>query len=185
MNAHECMVKIRDYYKGKGMTKEVLEQDERALRHVPQEHLDAVFNRLTDKVSAAFVVSKVEIYDACEYLGVTTPRDYQIVAKQWICDCCGAGFTYAQAVTDDDRIDKGIHDTCPRCGFQPAWTLIERDYGRASEWYDRLIEARKEWMTRNPHHWDRAAAIRERQDQLRERIDASIFRKPRVSNGAI
>ena len=143
-------------------------------------HAD-VYQAILEDLSADKMIGVKEIVAACEKIGAPHERAHYLPTEEWVCDACGKDFKYHPAPSDDDKIDKGIHDVCPQCGFQPIWTIQKRGYGvgwskTAEEVYQKHIAtATAKFGERNPYfNWHRAE--REREEGRRMAVDDKISR---------
>jgi hypothetical protein len=105
---------------------------------IPDDCRQEVIDRILETEGPSSKVGVKQMVESCAALGVGFKRSHFLPTIDWYCDACGYTFKYAQAVSDDDRIDKGLHDFCPMCGFQPIWTTNRDAYmkmGALSEAY--------------------------------------------------
>lgn len=159
----------------------MIRQIERVCSTIPERCHGDVYQAILEDVSANNVIGVKEIVAACEKIGAPHERSHYIPTETWICDACGHEFKYHPAPSDDDKIDKGIHDVCPQCGFQPCWTIQKRGYGAswsktAQEIYQGNIDkALAKYGPKNPYfNWHRAE--RERAENKRLAVDEKIAR---------
>jgi hypothetical protein len=90
-----------------------------------------------------FKVGVKAIADACRKIGIPYHKsdDYYVQAEDWTCDACGLSFKYAQVVSYASKHDKGIFDSCPRCGLPPidtknAHSIMRMQNGRVPDRYE-------------------------------------------------
>lgn len=151
---------------------------------IPEDARQEVIDRILEEEGSSTKISITHIVDACRALGVGYKAAKYVPAIEWQCECCGTTFKYHAAPTDDDKIDKNIHDLCPRCGFQVIWSIEAEMYKinkKRPEWYYRLIE-RHTGENRNPSEkahngtdfWSRHAAERERAKALEANAEEEI-----------
>ena len=83
-----------------------------------------------------------DLYQAIrESKGYTTPY---MKIENWKCDICNLSFSYHQYPTDEDMLNRGIFDRCPRCGLQ-VYVTKQAEYetkrtGKIPEWYEKYVE---------------------------------------------
>jgi len=151
---------------------------------IPESARKEVIDRILEEEGSSTKISITHIVEACRAIGVGYKAARYVPATDWICDSCGNKFKYHAAPTDDDKIDKGIHDLCPHCGFQVIWTIEARGYKTKDgfpEWYQRLIE-KHSGENRNIskkansglEFWARHSAERERAKELEENAKDKI-----------
>jgi len=162
----------------------MIQQLERICNTIPERCREDVYNAVLEDVGAYAAISVKDLIEACNKIGVPYTKAHYVPAVDWQCDACGFEFKYNAAPSDDDKIDKNIHDLCPKCGFQVNWTLDARrckELKIATPWYDRLI-AQHQGEDRNvskqahqgPDFWSRHAAERERAKELKASADNKI-----------
>jgi hypothetical protein len=127
-------------------------------------------------------LSIMDIKNALAEVGI--PCENYVYADDWTCDACGHNFKYAQAVSDDDKLDKMIFDVCPMCGFQPYWSMLRIRYKEIRGWtaddeehYQKMItKISAEWGPGKPRgiYWSRSVAEQERRDAKKIRADTII-----------
>lgn len=143
MTPSEMVTRLMGYYKT-NYSPERIDQLNRFCANISLDGIEIVFNRIIENRDGSSAIGVSDIKEACLAAGVGFSVTHFIDAQQVTCDACGHEFKYAPCTSDDDKIDKGIFDVCPMCGFQPAWTLCRNDYikqGQSEpEWYTRLIE---------------------------------------------
>jgi len=162
----------------------MIQQLERICNTIPERCREDVYNAVLEDVGAYAAISVKDLIEACNKIGVPYTKAHYVPAEDWQCDACGFEFKYNPAPSDDDKIDKNIHDLCPRCGFQVIWTLDARrcrEMKISVEWYDRLITAHQgedrnvsKQAHQGPEFWSRHAAERERAKDRRENVEYKI-----------
>jgi hypothetical protein len=141
MTPSDFIDRVTEYFSGNYKPAHVARITE-FLERIDGSAIEAIFDRLIEDCSPRFSIGVKEIVDACNVLGIGYRRTHYVPARDWECHCCGHTFKYAQAVTEDDKIDKGIYDYCPKCGAQPGWKMLEDGYrsmGLNTDWYDRQM----------------------------------------------
>jgi hypothetical protein len=143
-----------------------------------------VIDAIMEKEGPSTKIGTAHIVDACNVLGISYRRATYVPAEDWTCDACGHEFKYTMAPTDDDRIDKGLHDFCPMCGFQPGWSILHdrlRLQGISTPWYERQLAAAQKWKPGNSYghfkngiFWARSKAESERSKDRKIAIDAKM-----------
>ena len=111
-------------------------------RQIPDDYKQAIFDAILEEAPGNARIGVKNIRDACRKVGVSFKDAIFISHRDHTCDCCSHEFKYSPCPTDDAKIDYGIHDICPMCGFQVCWTLQYRDYvnaGHTPEWYAKLL----------------------------------------------
>ena len=179
MNASGFVKRVTGYFNGK-YSEMHLSQMSEILERLDDAALDAIYDRLMEDCSPRFAVGIKEIVDACNALGIGYHKTRYVPATQIWCDACGESFTYAQCVSDDDKIDKAIFDLCPTCGFQPNWTLTMqayKRYGHLSEsyaaWYDKQKKGNSEKYSKQQPYFSRAKAEQERREHNKVKVPES------------
>lgn len=139
---------------------------------IPADAREDVFNCILESLKSTHPIDYCDITDACKKIGVPFSEAHYIPAETWTCDACGKEFKYHPAPSDDDKIDKNIHDVCPQCGFQPCWTIVKRMSGKswsatAEDIYQKHIaQAIEKHGPKNPYfNWHKAE--RERAEDKR------------------
>jgi signal recognition particle subunit SEC65 len=97
--------------------------------NIPEEDRAHVCEVIREDNAPNFKVGVKAIADACRKLGVPFHKesDYYVPAVDWTCDACGLGFKYAHIVSYEDKHDRGIFDSCPRCGLPVEKTIYFRE----------------------------------------------------------
>ena len=172
---------------------EIIAEITRIVSRIGDTELESVYDRLLEDNAPSFMVGIKQIVEACEALGISYHKAHFVPAKDWQCVSCDHKFKYAIAPSEDDRIDKGIYDFCPNCGFQPYWMKLESMYrgqGISTEWYDRLVMDHQGFglgkseskvrkgngmtLTRGGVFWDKSKAEQERRDNKKLDIQTKI-----------
>jgi predicted amidophosphoribosyltransferase len=118
------------------------------------------------------------VYEAVRETGATDARGQYVDAQKWVCDCCGHEFLFVRQSCDEWRHDKNIHDYCPRCGFQPDWTMTANNYASSSgvlpEWYERYKRETEESLKKRNGAWsyDKQAIDAYAEKMRRDKIEA-------------
>jgi len=148
-----------------------------------------IVDKILETETASTKISIKHIIDACKALGVGYREAHYLPATDWVCDACGREFKYHPAPSDDERIDKDIHDVCPDCGFQPIWTIERSMYIDMNGWrasaekiYQSHIQKAiqkygrydREYPDRQGLYFTREKAIAERKEGAKKRIDDKI-----------
>lgn len=177
MNLEDFMFELFEYFQGK-YADAVKDRIKAMAINFTNDERKAVFDHLIENQKASFKISVAEIVESCKFLGIGYHAAHYVPAVDWVCDACGHQFKYAQAVSDDDRIDRNLHDFCPRCGFQPTWTIVRRKYREQGGWRDEAEEVYQAHLDkaskREGLYFDRNKAERERRDQKLKAIDATV-----------
>ena len=155
---------------------------------------DSVLEHLIETQKASFKVGVSDIVESCRALGVGFRAARFVPAEMWTCDACSHDFKFTLAPSDDDKIDRGMYDYCPMCGFQPGWTKLADKYramGIATPWLDKLLEecASSFGLDAKPHmvrkggdmtlsrggiFWARSMAESERKEDRRISIEVKM-----------
>lgn len=168
---------LLDTYRRPG--EKMIRQMTRICDTIPERCHADVYQAILEDLSADKVVGVKEIIAACEKIGAPHERSHYLPAESWVCDACGCEFRYHPAPSDDDKIDKNIHDVCPTCGFQPVWTIQKRAYGQswsktAEEIYQKHVgQALAKYSDKNPY-FSRHKAERERAEDRKLAVDQKI-----------
>ncbi|CAK0761525.1 hypothetical protein CCP3SC15_2750008 [Gammaproteobacteria bacterium] len=148
MDTNQTMRRITGYFGGDGKpyNAEVSSEITKLLDRLSDGERDQVFNRLVEEERANFKIGVKELVAACQFLGVVYHAARKFAAVEWSCDACQRIFRYYPVTDHDDHL-AGQFDACPRCGFQPHWTMTREAYaekGMLSEAYEkeytRLVE---------------------------------------------
>lgn len=97
-----------------------------------------------------------DLYQAVnEAKGYTTSY---IPAENWKCEACGLEFKYVQGADEDDMIDKGLFDRCPRCMFDVQISKSARHPFNQTEaarkhYRECIIDHLKRWETQRDGKW--------------------------------
>ncbi len=151
---------------------------------IPESARQSVIDRITETEGPSSKVGVKQMVEACDALGVGYRQSRYTPAQDWICDACGHQFKYSRCPSDDEKIDLGLHDCCPMCGFQATWTEVRDAYrtmGGLSPAYTAQYAAQVEACT-SKHgpkapggiYWSRSRAESERRDDRRVRIDRQM-----------
>lgn len=130
MNEREMVDELVEYFATpSGYGPKLLSELSRTCANIPEEDRAHVCEIIREDNAPNFKVGIKAIADACKKLGVPFHKesDYYVPAIDWTCDACGLNFRYAQIVSYEDKHDKGIFDSCPRCGFPPYDTIHAQD----------------------------------------------------------
>ena len=141
MNAKEFVSKLVEYYSGK-YSGERVEKMITFSSTISEDSLGAVYDAITEDRESSGTVGIVDIKKACNTIGVGYRAAHFIPTESWTCECCGYEFRYHPAPSDDDKIDRNIHDVCPMCGFQVGWSKLSAQYKThkiKTDWFDRLM----------------------------------------------
>lgn len=160
---------------------------------ISEDSLSSVYDSITEDRDSSGTVGIVDIKKACTAIGVGYRAAHFIPTESWQCDACGYEFRYHPCPSDDDKIDRNIHDVCPMCGFQVGWSKLSamtRAHKMPEHWYDKLIAeysgafgpkiaahvAKKGALTlqRGGLYWARSAAENERTDAKKINVEAKI-----------
>jgi len=180
MDADNFIARIREYFdtKGKYSDAVIREMTKEADKFTNEDRV-RLYNRIIEDNSPRFQIGLKEIREAATALGISYCRARYIPSRQYWCDCCGEPFQYAQYVSEEEREEKQIYDTCPICGFQPTWTIDYKKYqamGKLSEnysaWY---IQQKKTCL--ELHGKDKPYYVHIKDSPVPE----NIFRKPAVN----
>jgi hypothetical protein len=93
---------------------------ERLVRMTPERRQE-VYNWLMDNHHKNFGLDIQAINDAMTHI-----RGYEtafVPARMVTCECCGLEYQHKDHVSADDKLQRGIFDTCPRCAYDPEKTL--------------------------------------------------------------
>lgn len=157
---------------------------------------EAVTEHLIETQKASFKVGVSDIVESCRALGIGFRAARFVPAVEWYCDACGYNFKYAQASGDDEKIDLGLHDVCPMCGFQPNWTLTKDAYAKMGaltrayleNYRKRIVECVEKHGAspscgRGPSgpYWARSKAEQERRDAAKKPIQPEWMRASRAT----
>jgi DNA-directed RNA polymerase subunit RPC12/RpoP len=170
--------KIRAYFDAKGKYPDaVILKITQIVDRLTNEARVSLFDRLTEDNSPRFMVGVKELVEACKALGLGYGKTHYVPTSDYYCDACGEKFHYAQCVSDDDRIDKDIHDVCPTCGFQPGWTYLILEYRKQgnlspklAEWYEDQKKASLDKHSKTAPYFSRAKAESERREGTKKVI---------------
>jgi len=176
----------------------MVEQMQMMVRKIPERYHEEIFQAILEEEGPNIQIGVNHIVAACERIGAPYTKAHYVPTEDRTCDACGYEFKYHPAPSDDDKIDKNIHDVCPMCGMQVGWTLtaekLRELFGKNPEWYDKLvkecqgafgpkIEAHVVHkgpkgagmnLSRGGIFWARSHAENERQAERRLKIDAKI-----------
>lgn len=193
MTAGEMLSALMDYFAQGKYPDAVVNRMRFTIESIGDAERQVVLDHLIETQKASFKISVAEIVEACKALGIGYHESKFIPATDWTCDACGHEFKYVQAVTDDDKIDRNLHDVCPMCGFQPGWTIQRAAYEQAGNltpeyaaWYDRMLEhmpAKHGPKAPEGIYWARSKAEAERREAQRKPIPYGLLRRPRVNEG--
>ncbi len=142
MDSQEMVRRLGEYYSAKYSEERTL-QLAKACSAIDEASRNDVYEHIIRNREKNTPISVNDIVEACSALGISTRGASQVYAQKWTCDCCGYEFRHLPYVSDDDRIDRDVHDRCPACGFQVAWTKTRDEYARrgiACQWYERYID---------------------------------------------
>jgi hypothetical protein len=143
---------------------------DKVARGISEEDQSRIFESILDTVNTGAKIGVKDIRDACRRLGVSFTQAIHVNARQHRCDCCGRGFMYVPAPTDEQEIEQGWHDRCPCCGFQVVWTKAFTEYallGYEPPWYAAALKRyqngeygpdKKQWFNRAQREKDRKEA---------------------------
>jgi hypothetical protein len=134
------------------------------LANIPPETRTRVIDWLMENHPRNFGLDLMAINEAVTQIrGYTTPY---VPAQKVTCGCCGLGYQYKLSATDDDKLNRGIFDRCPRCGHKHEDTLAAEQYaqkaGGYSDLYKAELKARLEnWLAGGQKwHYDRDEELR-------------------------
>jgi hypothetical protein len=175
----------------------MIERMEGIARKIPERFHEEIFQAILEEEGPNIQIGVSHIVAACERIGAPYTKAHYIPTEDWICDSCGFRFKYHPAPSDDDKIDKDIHDVCPNCGLQVCWTKTAEILRLAKigiAWYDKLkaeqvgafgpqVAAHKKHigpmgagltLTRGGLYWARHLAERERAEDRRINAEGKI-----------
>ena len=192
MNAEQFIAKLMGYYKG-SYSPERIEQLKRFSRGISEKALEDVYNSIIENREKDGAIAVVDLKKACQEQGAAFTETKYVPTEDWTCEACGNEFKYHPCPSDDDKIDKGIFDVCPNCGYQVAWSITADAYkkiGYKIEWDERLKAECPANHGRNVSihkvkkgpleyetggiYWSRALAERERRDESRRNAESAI-----------
>lgn len=185
MDSQEMVRRLGEYYSAKYSEERTL-QLAKACSAIDEASRDQVYEHIIRTREKNTPIAVNDIIEACSALGISTRGASQVYARKWTCDCCGHEFRYLPYVSDDDRIDRDVHDRCPACGFQVAWTKTRDEYARrgiACPWYERYLDQFGEHgrfgRGKAGGLWFNRGAVRqERAREQQARIQATPVRDP-------
>lgn len=138
------------------------------LGRFPKEARAKAIDWLYEHKERKFGVDVISFREALRETG-TSVSEY-VPAEDWTCDACGLTFKFFDQPTEEDKLEKGIFDFCPRCGFQPCWTReVEAHrksnglpFGWEPEWYtERKEQCEYDHRAPKSPHYSAAEARRE------------------------
>jgi hypothetical protein len=151
---------------------------------IPESAKETILDHLVENQKANYKISVAEIVESCRTLGVSYSETKFIPAESWMCDACGHQFKYTVVSSDDDKLDRGLFDACPMCGFQPIWTKQREVYKTMSFWseaseeqYQRAVaNCTGRWGPGKPDglFWARAKAEEDRRKERRINVEAKL-----------
>jgi len=194
MTSDALVSKLMDYYKSQ-YSPERTAQLKRFCENIPEPDRENVYTAITEERGANTAITVADIKEACARIGASYRQSVFIRDEKVTCDCCGETFKYSPCPTDDQQLDFGIHDRCPACGFQYAWTTQAQETmaaGMKTEWYERYLnQFRNNGYGRGKVHglWfqpdkERRAASSEQRRILQAKIETlkkSALESPPVS----
>lgn len=174
MNATECVDKISGYFTGK-TSQAVTDKMLSILSRLQDDQRETVYERMVEDNSPRFRVGVKEIIEACRALGIGYKKSFYTPTQEWTCEACGAVFTYVMVTSDEEKVEKHLFDKCPRCDFQPCWTIAARMYGNMeAPSYKRLLAERRHWVSEHPEpYFDRGLV----EEEIREMRQIDVKRK--------
>lgn len=192
MNAKEFVSKLVEYYSGK-YSGERVEKMITFSSTISEDSLGAVYDAITEDRESSGTVGIVDIKKACNAIGVGYHAAQYIPTEDWTCECCGYEFKYHPCPSDDDKIDRNIHDVCPMCGFQVGWSKLSaqtRAHKMPEHWHDKLVSEYAEafgpkitahvvnkgalTLQRGGIYWPRSMAENERTNAKKVNVEAKI-----------
>jgi hypothetical protein len=152
----------------------MVEQMQMMVRKIPERFHEEIYQAIIEEEGPNILIGVNHIVSACERIGAPYTKAHYLPTEDWTCDACEHHFKYHPAPSDDDKIDKGIHDVCPKCGFQVCWSkdgaALKLRFGKYPEWYNLRLKQHRD----NPRPWDCTAATEDRAKERRVKVDAQI-----------
>jgi hypothetical protein len=168
------------------------------VKKIPERYHAEIFQAILEEEGPNIQIGVSHIVAACERIGAPYTKAHYIPTEDWTCDACGYEFKYHPAPSDDDKIDKNIHDLCPMCGMQVYWTMTAEKlnvlFGKLPMWYIKVRdECRESFGPKVASHvthkgptgaglnlfrggifWARSHAENERREERRLKVDAKM-----------
>ena len=161
-----------------------------SLRGYSVETRERIINWLFDNRPRNYGLDIPAINEAIKETGSGAVYGEYVPARKMKCDACAIEYQWVQVTSDTFRHDKGLHESCPRCGL-PGIDQINADKyarqreGNQPEWYARLkarcVDEHIGMDNKNqpkPWHYDRA------EDDKSERM-AQKAKVERIRIGAL
>jgi hypothetical protein len=195
MNIGDFLFELFEYFAGK-YADAVKDRVRKLADALSDAERKAVFDHLIENQKASFKISVAELVESCRFLGIGYHAAHYTPAVDWYCDACGHNFKYAQAANDDEKIDLGLHDVCPMCGFQPGWTMVRDAYARighlSKDYVEEYQKRAKECASKHgdsPNcgrgpggpYFARAKAEQERRDSAKKPVQPEWTRPPKAT----
>jgi hypothetical protein len=185
LNRQTFQNEIYGYFEGK-YNDWLRESIDTFIRSIAEPDLDKLLDILKERNEAKKISIK-QIIEACRIGSISFHEPLEFKPESRTCDCCGHNFKYIPMATDEDKIDRDVHDRCPVCGFFVSWTLSRSGYIKydgyyyAEEWYKSMIVHFTDYMKDHDRPWfDKVAILKEQAEQkivAREALKVSIFGK--------
>jgi hypothetical protein len=192
MTIDAMMDELLAYFSQGKYPEAVLRRMRTVIESIDEGERDTVLENLIETQKASFKVGVSDLVESCKALGVGFRAAKYVPAMDWTCISCGYTFKFTLSPSDDDKLDKNLHDVCPMCGFQPYWTILHDKYteaGMACPWYDTLIKDSRAYgprtektvkrifdltITRGGVFWNKPMAESERREGRKMKIDARM-----------
>lgn len=183
MTSSQLVLKLTEYYKGQ-YSIERISQLNRFCENVGEKYRDILYDGITEERSANTAITVADIKEACSRIGISYRASFYVADEKVTCDQCGETFKYSPAPTEAQEAQFGIHNRCPTCGFQYAWTLQaeqQRSYGMITPWYERYKDLFSNQaycrLDGKPGHWydknkNDAAEVRHAKEMLAAKIES-------------
>jgi DNA-directed RNA polymerase subunit RPC12/RpoP len=192
MTSDSMVSELTAYFAQGKYPEPVLRRMRAVIESIAEGERDTVLEHLIENQKASFKIGVSDIVESCKSLGVGFRAAKYVPAMDWTCVACGHSFKFTLCPTDDDKIDKNLHDVCPMCGFQPYWTILHDQYlegGLECGWYDGLITEARAFgpraapsikrifdltLHRGGVFWNKPMAEAERRENRKMKIDARM-----------
>ncbi len=153
-----CIFDMIEYYKNAkgGIPQTVQDKAYSVLMSVSLDVRKKAIDWMYEHCKRNFGFDMSDLYQAVnEAKGYTTSY---IPAEDWKCEACGLEFKYVQGTDEDDMIDKGLFDRCPRCMFdvqitKSAQHSINQTESAKKRYHECIVDHLKRWETQRDGKW--------------------------------